>query len=204
MAQRHLLGKTLGCGRSQPFPGKLRCQHHGPSVVIVHHAIAIVVGDDHKAVMLARALICVVYLDYGQAQYPRNTSPVDQVGLILGHTFINLFSCSLGWCPVRPDRPEKWSLGNFLYSSVYWRSTVICPARSPPPPHIRSARRVLSCKWCKGSWAVSATLCHSRCASPRSSPERKASKPLAGVSFDVYGGTIRILYGYTVIEASAD
>lgn len=78
------------------------------------------------------------------------------------------------------------------------------PSAVAPPPHIRSARRVLSCKWRKGSWAVSATLCHSRCASPRSSPRRKASKPLAGVSFDVYSGTIRILYGYTVIEASAD
>lgn len=59
LQQYHLLGPALACRRVKPLTRQRRVEHHRPAVVDVDHAAGAVGGDDHKPIVLARALIGV-------------------------------------------------------------------------------------------------------------------------------------------------
>jgi len=139
-----LFGALFGRGRVQSFAGQLRRQRHRPPIVNVHHAAGAVGGDDHETVMLARRVLGIGILAYGSAQDRRPVLPANQVGLLLWSAFIHPLEPVVDGddCSVRPDRAEKWAVGDFLHPGVDRRRPVLRPVWPPSPAHHVGMQRI--------------------------------------------------------------
>jgi hypothetical protein len=106
LEQHHLFGALLECGRVKPLASQFRRQRHWPSVMDVDHATRAIGGDDNKAVMLARRMLCVWILANRGTQDRRPVSTADQVGLFLRPAFIDPFK------PTGMFNPEEAKYAN--------------------------------------------------------------------------------------------
>ena len=101
----------------------------------IHHASSTVSGDDHKAVVFARWMLCIRILPNRGAEDRRPGSSTNQVGLLLGSPFIHPFRpvVDCNYRPVRPDRAEEVAMGDFLYPGVDRCGAVLRPVWTPSP-----------------------------------------------------------------------
>lgn len=61
----------------------------------------------------------------------------DQIRLLLRFAFVYPLKLVVDGrdCAVWPDRPEEWSVRDFLSSGIDWRSSILRPVRAPSPAH---------------------------------------------------------------------
>lgn len=138
--QHHLFGALFGRGWVQPFPREHWRENHRPPVVNVDHPAGAIGSDDHKSVVLARFVLLVrVLADCGAKDWGLVAVP-DQVGLLFRPAFVYPFEPVVDRddCPMRPNRAEERSVGDFLHAGVNWRGAVFRPMRAPSPAnHVR-------------------------------------------------------------------